>query len=197
MPPHLLPMYEQQGRWLVQRKFNGSRTVVHVTPAGEVTLWGREGDAHEFEIPHHIAEEIRSLNLLGQEYWLDGEFMHRTTAKQYKNKLILFDVLQAGRYFFLGPKLTDRLLLLDEICRSPKSLETSGRGIALAVTENIWMAQSWKSSFSDRFNDLIDMPEIEGLVVKLADSVLRERGLRYYEVEWQIRCRKESKSYRY
>ena len=35
------------------------------------------------------------------EYWLDGEVLIKTKAKDTKGKIVLFDILQAGKYLFM------------------------------------------------------------------------------------------------
>jgi hypothetical protein len=146
------------------------------------------------------------LNIeFGKEYWLDGELLNNKTSDEYyKNRIVLFDILQAGKYFFGGPTLMERQQMLVSICGNPVGLE-SGRGIALDVTENVWLAQTFTDNFVDRWNDFINFDEvnklayvvneIEGLVLKQSKSVIKNFGNKEYEVDWQVRCRKPEKGY--
>jgi hypothetical protein len=82
-----------------------------------------------------------------------------------------------------------RLQMLADICGHPTVMET-GHGIALQVTEHVWMADTYYSNFVDRFQELLTWDEIEGLVLKRKDSVLNNIGTKEHDVTWMIRCRK-------
>jgi len=143
-----------------------------------------------------VAQQILDLAIEpGKEYWFDAELLHRKTSDpQYKNRVVLFDVLQAGRYLFGSPNLLKRYELLQSICRSPEERE-SANGIALVVSENVWLAETFDRDFVPRFQDFIELDEIEGLVLKKKNSSLDNFGRKEYEVSWQLRCRKENKNY--
>jgi ATP-dependent DNA ligase len=197
LSPVQLASYDVTGRWLAQRKFNGTRNLIAVS-GDTVQLWNREGETHkQFQPTPALLQEIRSLNLKpGLDYYLDGEVLDcKTSTPAYKNKIVLYDVLQAGKYL-LGVSTTDRLKLLAEICRNPTEREP-GYGIALQVTQNIWMAETFNDHFTDRYKDFIAKDEIEGLVLKRRSATLDNTGRSYYEVDWQIRCRKPHKNYEF
>jgi hypothetical protein len=143
-----------------------------------------------------ITDQILSLRLVaGKEYWLDGELLHSKTADvRYKNRIVLFDVLQAGNYLFGSPTLMGRYQMLQDICRFPQNLEPF-EGIAISVTENVWLAETFDRDFARVWNQFINLSEIEGLVLKKPNSVLDTFGTKETEVGWQLRCRKEHKNY--
>jgi hypothetical protein len=195
--PVELLRYEKQGGWVVQRKFNGTRTLIHVTPKGVVEAWRPGKEPHlQWVISPEVIAQVLTLNLdRGKEYWLDGELMNNKTSDHaYKNRIVFFDIIQAGRYFFMSPNFLERQKLLFEICRRPIELEPA-RGIALKVTDNLWLAETFFDHFADRWQDFIDFDEIEGLVLKRMKSTIGNLGNELYEVDWQIRCRKEHKNY--
>lgn len=190
-----LAEYEKTGEWLAERKYNGTRNLIYVTD-GEVSL-ARPGVEHkQFSPSRELLKEIKSLNLeTGRNYILDGELLDRkTSTPQYKGKIVLYDVLMAGSYLFGSPNLEGRYRILQDICRYPTERE-GAVGIALRVTDNIWMAETFYDHFYDRFNDFIGHPEIEGLVLKRKASSLDNFGQKPYDVTWQIRVRKPSKNY--
>ena len=193
--PARLPEFEKTGRWVVQRKFNGTRIQVYVHN-GTVRLLHKGERPKQFILTTGLKSEILSLNLdPALVYWLDGELMDaKTKTSAYKGKIVLYDVLQAGRYFFGAPNLMGRLAVLDEICKHPTEKEPN-LGIALRVTPNVWMAETFTTDFSKRFKDFILHNEIEGLVLKQKDSVIKNYGKKEYDVPWQIRCRKPNKLY--
>lgn len=200
-PEHELYSYEASGEWFAQRKFNGTHVLINVSPSGEVGILTRHGTPPRLFRPsvRHI-EQILALNLdRGKEYWLAGELLdHKTKNPRYKGKIVLFDVLKAGRYLIRKPDQSGRLRILSDICGRPSSLEPA-RGIALAVSEDLWVAEVWEERFSERFSDFLDMDEIEGLVLRKKSSSLENFGQKPYDVHWMVRCRKpdRAKSYRF
>jgi len=192
IPPATLPKYERSGQWLWQRKFNGTHVVVNVSPNREVGILTRHGTAPKlFSLSRDHVREILSLNLNpGSEYWFAGELLdHKTKNQNYKKKIVLFDVLQAGRYLMRRPDQVGRLNLLADICGRPQELEPNN-GIALQVTDKIWMAEWWDTNAVDRFKDHLTTDEIEGLVLRKKKATLDNFGNKKYEVNWMIRCRK-------
>jgi hypothetical protein len=194
--PPQLPTY-QDGRWVVQRKFNDTRNGIAISADRSVVMYNRHGEIHKQFIPSEdILRQVLALNLEpGLEYWLDGGLLHaKTTDPTYKNRLILYDILYAGRYLFNTHTTLQRLQMLKEICRNPTHREP-GRGIALMVSPNIWMAETFDVDFVPRYNDFLDMDEIEGLVLKKSGSFIDNMGTKQYEIPWQIRCRKPNANY--
>jgi hypothetical protein len=203
--PAQLSKYENTGKWFCQRKFNGARNQIHIGVDGKITFW-HYGDLHKQWKPSaDIYEQVKSLNLNAEgsefdqgenEYWLDSELLYaKTTDPHYKNRIVIYDVLAYGKYLLGVPQPT-RLDLLERICGSPQKLE-SKHGIALEVTENIWMAQTWEDRFAERFQEFLHLDEIEGLVLRKKKSVLNDTGSKRYEVPWQIRVRKPHKNYNF
>lgn len=196
--PTQLGGYEKTGKWLVQRKFNGTRILLNVK-GGKIGILNRHGEPPKlFSLSATHRAEILSLNLdPAKEYWFDGELLdHKTITPAFKGRIVLFDILQAGDYFFGSPNLEDRYDLLKNICRNPTDLEPN-LGIALQATPNIWLAQNFYENFESRFQDFLEHPEIEGCVLKQKKSCIDNLGKKEYEVGWQIRCRKPHKNYNF
>jgi hypothetical protein len=193
IPHHRLPFYEASGEWIAQRKFNGTHVLIHVPVSGKIGILTRHGTSPKmFSLTRSHEEQIRSLGLEeGKEYWFDGELLdHKTRSLDYKGKIVLFDILQAGRYLFRNPDQMERLRILSQICRNPVSREPGG--VALMVSDDIWLAENWMSGFAERFKEFLDRDEIEGLVLRKSSSVIENYGQRKYDVSWILRCRKPS-----
>lgn len=192
IPPARLADYEKTGKWVAQRKYNGTHVLVYVSPQREVRILTRHGWPPKlFTLTKDHVRDICSLNLEeGKEYWLNGELLdHKTTTPKYKGKIVFFDILAAGKYLFNGPNQLARLELLAKVCRNPTQLEPY-KGIALQVTDRIWMAETWQDNFVARYKDLITLPEIEGLILRQKTSVLDNFGQKEYQVPWILRVRK-------
>lgn len=192
--PSQLDNYEQTGDWVVQRKFNGTRTVIYVPAShnpGEIYLLTRHGTAHKAYNPTMaLKKQIASLNLKpGMDYWLDGELLAtKTKNENYKGKVVLFDVLQEGKYLYHLNQM-ERLALLKQICNNPVNLEPT-YGLAFRVTEDVWMADTFDKGFTAEFKKFLKHDEIEGLVLRKKKSALSNAGQKEYECDWVIRCRK-------
>jgi hypothetical protein len=190
--PSSLGKYESAGGWLAQRKFNGTHILIHISMDRKVSILTRHGTAPKlFSLTKSHISQILSLNLEdGKEYWLDGELLdHKTKSKKYKGKIVLFDVLHAGQYLIKKLNQLQRIQLLSEICRHPKDLEPN-EGIALRVTDDIWMAETWSSDFKAHFERFIHLDEIEGLVLRKSKSFIDNLGQKEYDVSWIVRVRK-------
>jgi hypothetical protein len=189
---HKLEEYEKSGRWLAQRKFNGTHVVIHVSADRHVSILTRHGTPPKlFSLKKTHIDQILSLDMQeGKEYWFDGELLdHKTKTGDYKGKIVLFDVLHAGQYLIKKMNQAERLELLKKICGNPVCKEP-GRGIALMVTENIWMAETWNGDFRFHFEEFLKMDEVEGLILRKADSFIDNFGQKKYDVPWIVRCRK-------
>lgn len=196
IPAGLLKQYEKTGKWFVQRKFNGQRNVLRKFKNEDWQCFGRHGTGHKnFFLTPEIRKELNSLSIdPAKDYWFDSELLNsKTTTKFYKNRIILFDLLQSGEYLF-GRRIEERYDKLREICGYPTQNEANA-GIALRITEHIWLAENFAENFLAEFRRFITMPEIEGLVLKLKGSCLNNFGCHPYEADWMIRCRKSHKNY--
>lgn len=193
--PSQLSRLEKEQKYVVQRKFNGDRCLVHVEN-GQVRLFSRYGKPFDrYKTPSFLVKEILSLNLLDQEYWLDGELLNKNAAKTgVKNTIVLYDVLQAGSYLY-GSTQMQRLELLAKIAKKPTELAEPA--IALRVSDHVWMAETWDSGFESHFTDFITHFLVEGLVLRLKDSFLDNFGASEYLVKWLIRCRKTGSTYNF
>jgi hypothetical protein len=204
-PPHpegkitheSLPVYESQGTWVAQRKYNGTHVVLNVSSTNQVGLLTRHGTPPKlFSLSASHITQILSLNLVpNQEYWFAGELLdHKTTTPEYKGRIVLFDVLQApidgpSRYLMRRPNQMCRLSVLDEICGFPTKLEPH-HGIALQATKDIWLAEHFETDFVRHFMEFIHLPEIEGLMLRKKLSAIDNLGGAEYDVSWMLRCRK-------
>lgn len=198
IPPSDLKRYEDMGLWVVQPKYNGSRNVIYIEANGEVSVWGRHGSKHlAYSLPASMRAELLALPGLkkGITYILDSELLTKTSAKDTKGKIVLFDVLQVDKYLFMNPNQMGRLDILKEICGNPTELDP-WRQMGYVISDNLLMAPTWDKDFTSQFN-LDRGEEVEGLVLRKKDSVLDHFGQKEYEVGWVVRCRKPHKNYNF
>lgn len=197
IPPSDLDYYESTGLYCAQPKYNGSRSVIYVY-GNTVKIYSRHGRPHlNYAMPQAIREEILAIPGLkrGKEYWLDGELLTKTTAIDTKGKIVLFDILQEGEYFFLNPNQEDRVKLLAEVCGNPTDLDR-WRKMSYVISDNILMAPTFFSNFDEEFKKNYG-DEVEGLVLRKRNSVIDNFGEKEYLVNWLIRCRHPHKNYQF
>jgi hypothetical protein len=193
IPPQQLSQEESRGCWMWQHKFNGDRCpiVIDVKASGRnVYLCNRKGRFLPDQKYQKLRKELCSQNLslpVGVHY-LDAELLPEIET------VVLFDVLQLSKYL-IGVSQEKRLSMLKEICRNP--IEPCQSNIALLVTEHIWMSRHGDKDFVGHFEEYIESTMIEGLVLRKKESTLDNWGSSEYEVDWQLRCRKNSSAYRY
>lgn len=193
IPPSQLPAEESRGCWVWQHKFNGDRCPIIIdvgTSDRRVHLCNRHGKFLSSQKYPKLREELSSTNLslpVGLHY-LDAELLPEIET------VVLFDVLQLSKYL-IGVSQEERLSMLERICGNPT--EPCSSGIALSVSDRIWMSGHGDKEFVRHFQEHIENPMIEGLVLRKKGSVLDNWGSSEYETNWQLRCRKESKNYRF
>jgi len=190
VPHNQLPRLEQRGKHIVQRKFRGSRNLIHRSTDGDISIYSRHGRKHlRYKMPDFLKRQLASMSFeAGKEYWLDSELMH----PHIDDVVILFDVLQAGDYLY-GVDQMERLSILSELCNNPT--KHASPDIALKVKDNVWLAEWWDKDFQTRYSEMLDLDHIEGLVLREKSSCLDNFGINEYEVDWQIRCRKPGPNY--
>jgi len=187
--PSQLADFESQNTWLGQRKYNGDRCPLQMTP-NEVRLWNRHGQRQKYSLPSHLRNELLSLHLPDGESWIDAELLH----PKVPNTLVLFDLLQLGGSYLHSSAQENRLEMLHEICGNPTDVDSL---MGYPITDHIFLAQTWSHDFEARFADHIEDDLIEGLVLRQKGSFLGGWGNKEYEVDWMVRCRKPSKKYRH
>lgn len=187
--PGDLDYYERSGNWLVQPKFNESRILTHVLPSGEVVFWTRHKTRPapaKLDSPFLSEQVKRHLNLVpGLEYWIDGGVMNR--EKDAGGELVFYDVLCVGQYLFLKLTQADRLKALATICREP--MELNSEGTALKVADRLWLTTTFMDGFYGRLKTLLEVPYVEGLMLRKTASVIDNYGRMQYEASWMKRCR--------
>jgi hypothetical protein len=187
--PGDLGYYEKTGVWLCQPKFSDTRILTHVSEVGEVEFWTRHRTrpVQSWFDAAGLAEIVKtSLKIeLGREYWLDGVVISR--EKGTGGDLVFFDVLCIGCYLFLKMTQEERLEALAEICRGAK--EEDEAGTAVRVGERLWMARTYRDGFAGHLKRLIELPHVEGVVLRRGSSVIDNHGRKQYEAAWMKRCR--------
>lgn len=199
--------------WLAQRKFNGTRTLVFIDLEGNIHLRNRHREEHRaYQLTYAMETAIKSLldtapepgfPHLDRGQWqvFDGELLHSKTSG-VKDRIVLFDILVLNGLYLTGTTYRDRYDMLTHVLGCPLDMETeTGRSIARRVNQNLWLAETHQYQDGDEaraiFDELLDMDEIEGLVLKDPGGVLKPGVSETNNSEWIVRVRKPHKNYRH
>ncbi|CAE7860199.1 parB [Symbiodinium microadriaticum] len=173
--PAQLPALEEQGDWLAQRKYNGDRCPIQMTPT-EAFLWNRRGTRQKYLLPPVVRKELLSLSLPNGETWLDGELLH----PRVKDTIVLFDLLQYGGEYLHSRTQEQRFEQLCHLCGDPTP-DAPNSLMGCQVTDHIFLAETFSENFPDRYADFITEDVIEGLVLRRKGSFLGGWGRTPYE----------------
>lgn len=188
--------------WWGQRKYNGTRTTVFLSPEREVHLRTRHREEHKaYRLTDAMREALLSLVTGGEWNVFDGELLHSKTPN-VKDRIVLFDILVHNGRYLTGTTFQERCDILNHACGSPDEHEDeTGRRIALKVNQNVWLAETFvfgaQRASRVLFDELIDMDEIEGCVLKDPGGILKPGVTEKNNSEWMVRVRKPHKNYRH
>jgi ATP-dependent DNA ligase len=179
------PMFEtlsQDGNWIAEPKYNGSRLQLHHLPDGTWEFWNRHGQKMSFSPSPEILQDLNGLKLEG--YWLlDGELRHNK-VKGVRQQIAFYDVFIANGELLANKIFIDRRLLLEEIFKN------SGGDSLILVPQFV-------GNFKEKFDSYKDDPEIEGLVIKNLKGKLNLGRTSSPKSTWQWKVRKPNNSVRF
>ena len=123
-----------------------------------------------------------------------GEYLNKSQAdeqsKETNGRLVLFDVIWYNNKSLVGTKAIERQELLRKIFPTQRYNDWIDR-----VSENLFMVKNFDKDFLNLYNDMTKHAVYEGLVLKRRDGVLRPGSTEKNNMDWQIKCRKETKNY--
>jgi len=185
--------------WIAQYKFNGTRNLIFVFPDGHIELYSRHREHNKaYKTSSQMREAFASLNLqAGCFHVFDGELMHSKTVG-LKDRIVLFDVLVLNGQYLIGTKYISRYRQLQMLLGRPSIFENeTPHKLGYRVNQNLWLAKIYTKDLKSRFQKLIHIDEVEGLVLKDPNGLLTPGNAEENNGDWQIRVRKPNKNYAY
>lgn len=188
VPVGMLGRYED-GSWIAQAKMNGTYNIIGVAPDKTLHCLKRDGSNHRNWRPNH--ETIKAFQNLPGDGWyvFCAELMNDKTP-HIKNVNYIHDIIVANGDMLAGSKYIGRHNLLQNLLK-PKHCNSKHYKI---VDDNTWVATVFHHddlSFKEVYHDIIQRPEIEGLVLKNTSTELSiadmSRGM--------VKVRKPHKNY--
>jgi ATP-dependent DNA ligase len=128
---------------------------------------------------------------------LNGEYLNKNkmdeNQKSFNHKFVIFDILVNDGDYLIGKTFEERIKLLDDMF-DQKECEKS---YLWGISENIYRVKSYNNQFNMLYDTLTPIDMIEGLVLKRKNARLEMGNTELNNVKSQIKCRKETKNYKY
>jgi len=196
--PEDLSMCENQSM-VGQLKTNGSNTLFF-TNGETLRVMGRHNQLlTNFGISKdEIIENLyKPLNLNGNWLVLNGETLNKSKQDErgitFNQKFILFDILVFDSDYLVGKTFGERINLLDNLYGQ----KTSSKEYLYGISENIFRVKSYNTGFKNLFDTYTKIDLVEGLVLKRTNAKLEIATSEKNNWRSQIKCRKETKNYKY
>lgn len=150
-----------------------------------------------------MRESIESLSTRrGRWYVFDSELMHNKT-RNIKDVMVVFDILVYESKYLVGSRCEDRIGLLHRFLDVKPWLpdqpfeQVTGHELAVTISDrpNLWCIKTFSRNLKDRYQDHIELDEVEGLVLKNRQGTLDWGTSEANNASWQVRCRKSTKNY--
>lgn len=197
-PKNAIP-YDELDFWdnntlVGQPKLNGSNTTIY-TNGTKVIVMNR----HNQRLSNFKISESEVLSLYRGQGWLviNGEYMNKAKndedGKLFNHKFVIFDILSYNGDYLVGTTFDERISLLDELYGK----NDSEQKYLFSITENVYRVRSYYTNFKSLFDDMTKIDMIEGLVMKRINAKLELGVVESNNTRSQIKCRKETKNYKF
>ena len=183
------------GSLIAQPKLNGSNCLIFTNGEKHIAMNRHNGRLTNFQLKD---EEIAAI-YKGTGGWtvLNGEYMNKSKQDEkraaFNHKFVIFDILVDDGDYLVGKTFEERIALLDSMFGQ----EDSEKDYLYGISENVYRVKSYLNGFNMLYDRLTPIDMIEGLVMKRKNARLEMGNTELNNVKSQIKCRKETKNYRY
>jgi hypothetical protein len=183
------------GSLIAQPKLNGSNCLIFTNGVKHIAMNRHNGRLTNFQLKD---DEIKEL-YKGTGGWtiLNGEYLNKNkqdeNRKAFNHKFVIFDILVNDGDYLVGKTFEERITLLDTMF-GQKECEKS---YLYGISENVYRVKSYENQFNMLYDTLTPIDLIEGLVLKRKTARLEMGTSELNNVKSQIKCRKETKNYKY
>lgn len=195
IPPSELDYYDGRNRFIAQPKLNGSNLSIYTNGGRKMYLQNRHDQPMSSVM---ITQEIKEL-YRGDGGWmiLNGEYLNKNQKNSFgtfNHKFVLFDILAYDGDHLVGKTFEERINLIYELYGE----ETFSNDNNLnQISENTFSVKSFYKDFHRKYKEITSIPVYEGLVLKRKNSKLENGLSEMNNVRSQIKCRKETRNYRF
>ncbi len=193
MPPKDISRFDN-GSLIAQPKMNGSNCLIF-TNGEYVNVMNRHGQ----NLTNFILNKDEVLNLYNGDGWMviNGEYLNKSKRDEngsiFNHKLIIFDILVHNSKHLVGKTFAERVDLMSEIYGN----EECEKEYLYGYSDNVYCVKSYYNGFEQKFNELIKIDVIEGLVCKRKSARLELGTTLTNNTKSQIKFRKKCKSYKF
>jgi hypothetical protein len=183
------------GSLIAQPKLNGSNCLIFTNGVKHIAMNRHNGRLTNFQLKD---EEISPL-YKGTGGWtiLNGEYLNKNkqdeNRKAFNHKFVIFDILVNDGDYLVGKTFEERIALLDTMFGQNEC----EKGYLYGISENVYRVKSYQNQFNMLYDTLTPIDLIEGLVLKRKTARLEMGTSELNNVKSQIKCRKETKNYKY
>ena len=183
------------GSLIAQPKLNGSNCLIFTNGVKHIAMNRHNGRLTNFQLKD---EEIKEL-YKGTGGWtvLNGEYLNKNKQdekrKAFNQKFVIFDILVNDGDYLVGKTFEERITLLDTMFGQNECEKSYLYGIS----ENVYRVKTYENQFNMLYDTLTPIDLIEGLVLKRKTARLEMGTSELNNVKSQIKCRKETKNYKY
>lgn len=201
IPPDSIP--ELCDTYWSQIKMNGSCCEIYTFGEGENKI-RRNFGRHENENLSNLRLEYSDYDVLscGNNGWnlVVGEYMNKgkeIDGKSFNHVFVIFDILIYDSKYLVGTTLEERIKLLDKIFGTVSENE-----YLYKVTDTIYRVKTFKENHKDIWDKIMkdhptDKSAYEGLVFKKPQAKLNKGITQTNNNLWHLKCRRETKNYKY
>jgi hypothetical protein len=197
--PSSLPVFDNLS-FFAQPKYNGCCVVVFIDPEGKFYIRDRENGILTLQRPIHYN------HLVDPGHWtvFAGEYLNKNKKGEdgnpFNHKFIIWDILVYKSKWLIGSSFEERYDLLKGMYGQYSSKLLFNElwvfnHLFITDVKDVFLAPCYSSDFANLYTDIIKTDLYEGLVLKRRNAKL-EIGLNSSNNSlWQLKCRKETKSY--
>lgn len=179
--------------YIGQPKLNGSNLTVY-TDGDEVILMNR----HKETLSNVVLpkEHFRKLHRGNGWIAINGEYMNKSKSncnnEIFNHKFVIFDILVYNGKQTVGKTFKERADLIGELYETKKYDDFIDK-----INENIFVVKNFFTNFVKVYEKLVETDMYEGLVLKKMNEKLKNGVTKTNNVGGQIKCRKETKNYKF
>ena len=166
--------------WIAEFKYNDNRLQLH-NLNGKFEFWNRHNQLLSYKPTDKMINGLNKLDLPKGYNLFDGGLRHNKVVG-VRNKIILFDVF-----------IWDGEVLLDKTFKERRKILDSVLGYE---SETIRTTEQFNTHFNILYNNILNDPEIEGLIIKDLNGKLNLSRVSGQDSVWMKKIRKATGRHR-
>lgn len=200
--PNELSKYDN-GEYIAQPKLNGSCAVLQMDGTGSSLLSNRHNDL----LTNCKDLGFKNLYRGTGAFTIVGEYLNKNqrgyNGSDFNHRFIIFDILQYDNRSLVGTTIVERQNLLNELYGTQEMSVDANGGLLydeflwLTAYENIYRVRNYSGGFVELWGELVKHEVYEGLVLKRKSAKLEPGFREKNNTGWQVKCRKETKYYKF